>query len=95
MPSHRYKEHGAMRTSVASKHVQKRLAFCSVPNTISVSKRVLCCAELYDAVTGILGAPLVQAFMAVRASELSWYNGFLGTPAEIVDQAAAQLFDRY
>ncbi len=45
--------------------------------------------------TGILGAPLVQAFLAVRASELSWYSGFTGTPAEIVDQAAAQLYDRY
>lgn len=44
MPSHWYTEHGPMRTSVASEHVQKRLAFCSVPNTISVSKRVLCCA---------------------------------------------------
>ncbi|CAL5223477.1 g6000 [Coccomyxa viridis] len=52
-------------------------------------------AELRNAVTGILGAPLVQAFLAVRASELSWYSGFTGTPAEIVDQAAAQLYDRY
>ena len=44
MPSHRYTEHGAMRTSVASEHVQKLLALCSVSNTSSVSKRVLCCA---------------------------------------------------
>ena len=56
---------------------------------------LLCCAELHNAVTGILGAPLIQAFLAVRASELSWYNAFLGTPAQIVDQAAAQLYDRY
>ena len=60
-----------------------------------ISRDLLCRAELRNAVTGILGAPLLQAFLAVRASELSWYSGLQGTPVEIVDQAAAQLYDRY
>ena len=45
--------------------------------------------------TGILGGSLVQAFLAVRMSELSWYNALQGTPAQMLDQAAAQLYDRY
>ena len=45
--------------------------------------------------TGILGEDLIRAFLAVRLSEMSWYSAFLGTPAQIIDQAAAQLYDRY